>query len=866
MRCTTLSLLLVLAALHAPVLQAQQWNGSTDSTGTIYRTGNVGIGISPSIRLHVVESAANTPVALFENTNPSFGSENLVTIKGAGGPTTGSSLFRILRGATSIMHVRWDGTVGIGTISPGAKLDVESSSAKIAEFTNGNGSLQVYNDAGGGGLFNSDLDGWYINPDGDAHYLNSGGNVGGGVIVKSTGNVGIGINTPSKQLHVAADARVGNLQIEDSDVGGAGTGKTLWSTNTEIGLNNYYGNILFKTGESAAPQERMRIAGNGNVGIGTTNPTQKLEVSGNVRVLSGNLALDSASEFQLGGAIGGGSAVGSIRNNLGVFQLQTDGVRDLQFGSDTYPTSLYIKGNTGNIGIGVTDPQVALDVAGTLNADSILVNGQPLSATAAWATTNDDLHYMAGNVGIGTTTPLTKLSVHQDSHTSVANQNQYGFGLSNQGATDLTIGSDASNAYIQSWHNKELHINNLGNDLILNATGGDVGIGTSSPSSLLHLANTNPQFRFEDTTAGNDWILENSDGRFGFVESGNAIPKVVVASGGKVGIGVTDPQVALDIEGTIHARNDASSNFYALQLRRGENSLAYPALFSETTNGTLILAGDTHGNGTVALGQKVGIGTTDPGAPLTVATSDPEGIRVLTTDEGGIAAKLRRDSAMGLLELFDGDGATSGVVLSPRSNSSSYILSNVGIGTTDPNTLLELSQTASPNLRFKRENNTVANGLIEWVGNDDVVDWQIYANYEGANHFGIYEGDATNPRLHIYNGNVGIGTTNPTSKLAVNGTITSKEVIVTEATEAWPDFVFDEGYELRSLHEVEQFIETKGHLPEVPSAEEVAANGVAMGAMQATLLQKIEELTLYLIDMKQEVDSLRAELDAVKKK
>ena len=87
--------------------------------------GRLGIGITaPSYKFHVVESAANTPVAIFENTNASFSSEHLFTIRGQGGPTTGSSLFRVQRGSNTAMHVRWDGNVGIGTPSPDEALVV----------------------------------------------------------------------------------------------------------------------------------------------------------------------------------------------------------------------------------------------------------------------------------------------------------------------------------------------------------------------------------------------------------------------------------------------------------------------------------------------------------------------------------------------------------------------------------------------------------------------------------------------------------------------------------------------------------------------------------------------------------------------
>jgi hypothetical protein len=102
----------------------------------------------------------------------------------------------------------------------------------------------------------------------------------------------------------------------------------------------------------------------------------------------------------------------------------------------------------------------------------------------------------------------------------------------------------------------------------------------------------------------------------------------------------------------------------------------------------------------------------------------------------------------------------------------------------------------------------------------------------------------------LNNGYVGIGITNPQNKLDVNGTIHAKEVKV-DLT-GWSDFVFQSSYQLKSLKDLEQYINLYGHLPEIPSAEEVEQNGVNVGQIQAKLLQKIEELTLYVIDLKKE--------------
>jgi len=95
----------------------------------------------------------------------------------------------------------------------------------------------------------------------------------------------------------------------------------------------------------------------------------------------------------------------------------------------------------------------------------------------------------------------------------------------------------------------------------------------------------------------------------------------------------------------------------------------------------------------------------------------------------------------------------------------------------------------------------------------------------------------------------------------VDGTITAKEVVVT--VEGWSDFVFEKDYNLMPLNEVEQHVKEKKHLPGIPSAEEVAADGVSVGEMQAKLLQKVEELTLYVIELKKENEQLKRRVAAL---
>lgn len=128
----------------------------------------------------------------------------------------------------------------------------------------------------------------------------------------------------------------------------------------------------------------------------------------------------------------------------------------------------------------------------------------------------------------------------------------------------------------------------------------------------------------------------------------------------------------------------------------------------------------------------------------------------------------------------------------------------------------------------------------------------------------IFGVEKTANRFSFMGGGVGINTLNPQPgyQLAVNGNIKAKEIKVETN---WADFVFEDTYKLPTLKEVEQQIEEKGHLKDIPSAKEVEENGINLGEMNSKLLQKIEELTLYVIQQQKEIELLKQENKGLKK-
>ncbi len=137
----------------------------------------------------------------------------------------------------------------------------------------------------------------------------------------------------------------------------------------------------------------------------------------------------------------------------------------------------------------------------------------------------------------------------------------------------------------------------------------------------------------------------------------------------------------------------------------------------------------------------------------------------------------------------------------------------------------------------------------------------------------VHKTDATilsNERMIIRNdGKVGIG--NPVSYPAGyslyvgTGIITEKLKIAQGASAEWMDKVFDSDYKLRSLIELEEFISINKHLPEIPTTKEVQKDGIDVGSIEAKLLQKVEELTLYVIQISNENNALRERIESIEK-
>jgi hypothetical protein len=257
-----------------------------------------------------------------------------------------------------------------------------------------------------------------------------------------------------------------------------------------------------------------------------------------------------------------------------------------------------------------------------------------------------------------------------------------------------------------------------------------------------------------------------------------------------------------------------------------------------TTNGVHIYNNNT-GN--------VGIGTINPTAKLTIqsdlnttgyshigGTVDPV---IVSEAIGGVSAALGVFSnhtlrlvagPLGKLQVY-----SNGNVIVGDNNVPSYGKFTVQT----PNNSDGISHTSDQGIILS----TRVGGTSAGIGTFSNTNMRIFSNGVSA------------MLIAAATGNVGIGTDNPTYKLSVNGNIRTKEVVVETG---WADYVFEEKYKLKTLEEVEKFIGQNKHLAGIPSAGEIEKNGLFVGDTQKKMMEKIEELTLYMIQLNKRIKEL----------
>jgi hypothetical protein len=350
------------------------------------------------------------------------------------------------------------------------------------------------------------------------------------------------------------------------------------------------------------------------------------------------------------------------------------------------------------------------------------------------------------------------------------------------------------------------------------------------------------------------------------------VDRLNITSAGNVGIGTTAPSAKFHVKNLpggfgMNLESGTANNFFAFTNSSGY--MGYAGSFTAPTNldfGTSGVGTDVNlvtgavAKMTVKLNGRVGIGTNTPVAQLEVkTTSNPSLPQLNLYDNNSIGySRLQFQNASGAsnwqiaghnsttnsIERLNFHNSTSGDLMSITGDG------KVGVGTTSPSQKFTVVQPFGIGISQDAGSGGPQIGFFT-----DFAGAYLQTHNDFDLSFATNNG-STLMTIQKNTGNVGIGITNPAEKLSVNGRIRSKEVLV--ETVNWPDFVFEEKYSLPSISEVEKFIIQKKHLPNIPSATEVESNGQNLGDLQKKMLQKIEELTLYIIEQNKRIEKLEA--------
>lgn len=457
----------------------------------------------------------------------------------------------------------------------------------------------------------------------------------------------------------------------------------------------------------------------------------------------------------------------------------------------------------------------------------IVISAACLEVNAQFTPLNGNTYYNGGNVGIGVTNPFNGttnkgLHISRGAHTSLLlgdPKNGYGGIIqTSDNKRRIFIGANLYDAESGSWSSFNTGKGSAGISLIADEGGWGTGI---------------------------DFITSQSDGHYN--------PSMHISGNGNVGIGTASPGEKLEVSGLIKINRATNQD---------NNSPGLVAISNDDFlyDGKYI---NRYGFGFHGFQD----GTTSFTDPLNTYMAGYFGLDFFTTNSNRMRISHTGNVGIGTTNPFNGTG-NKGLHIS-RGAHSSLLLGDPKAGYGG------IIQTSDNKRRI-----FIGANLYD----DESGSWSAFNAGKGSAGISLHADEGGwgtgidlitsqsdghfNSSMHISgNGNVGIGTTTLATgyKLSVAGKIISEEVKV-QLQIAWPDYVFSKKYKLASLSDTESYIKEEGHLPNIPSAAEVSENGIELGEMNARLLEKIEELTLHLIEQNKQLEAQNSRIQALEAK
>jgi hypothetical protein len=565
--------------------------------------------------------------------------------------------------------------------------------------------------------------------------------------------------------------------------------------------------------------EKMRVDSSGNVGIGTTSPGGTLAIGKDAKydgtganILTGRSS--NSYETFLGFFTGGtGDYLLGVDNASSDFQLWRN--------NSGYTPVFTVLKSSGNFGIGTTAPTEKLEVNGTVKATAFVGDGSGLtgiSGLSQWTNVTGGINYSGGKVGIGTSSPTGPLAIGTDSRYdgSAANivmnrsSNSYEtfLGFFTGGTGDFVLGVDNGTSDFQIWRNGT----GYSASFTVQKSTGNVGIGSTSPTEKLEVSGTVKATAFVGDGSGLTNIA-------GLTQWSNVTGGINYGSG-NVGIGTSSPSSALEISGVnsgaelrlTRSNSVSSASEMGTIVYRAPNASGTMTTWAQerivVENGTAgseqaSFAINTQINGSlsekfrVTAAGKVGIGTTSPGARLSVKTASGSGTGTLVSLDSGENAganvgiiNVARQGSSKWTHLLESNDAYSFY------NGSSRVMTiqtdgNVGIGNSAPQAKLDILNTTpygTDDSDFATDSITLygavgsadgnyfggitwSNGLRRRAGIASVME------HTDGDHVGLAfftqgtdgDGPMYESMRIAYNGDVGIGTSLPRGDLDVYG-------------------------------------------------------------------------------------------------